>query len=427
MEVELKLLKHQRALYNSKKEIAGLVCGRGAGKTVILSWLIVLAILNGERVLAFSQDYKGLSQNLFGQVLEIFEKLNLKPAYNQNAHTIKYGKGIVLGYSYENVESCRGLTEISLLVLDELFLAPASIFAIASPCLRGNFDPKIRFASTPRKGSVWNRWCLENMRSGKIDVFQAKMDDNTLVSKSSIELQKQTIQDATMKRQEIDGEIMLDDEESYVISEKDFPEKILDNSADKPLVIGIDGSGMGRDKSVICIRKGNKIVDISKYDRLDPFDASSAIKRRLMTKGYNSSDIYEINIDMGYGEGLYAVLSREYGNVNLIPFGGKAENVSYSNKRSEMYFNLAKAIKNGMYIDDKDLKEELLNTRFLLDKNDRYLLIPKEEIRLMIHRSPDTADALALTFVNEDPVESYVMDKKRTMRYARSVLGNVDD
>lgn len=427
MELDLKLLKHQRALYESKKDIAGLVCGRGSGKTVILSWLIVFAMLKGQRVLAFSQTYKSLSQNLFDEVIKRFEELKQKPIFNKQAMTITLGKGMVAGYSYENIESCRGLTEIQLLVLDEMFLAPATIFSVTAPCLRGNFTPQIRFGTSPRKGSVWNHWCLDNMKTGKIDVFQAKMSDNSFISKESLELSMNAIQDETLKRQEIYGEILLDDDDSCIIAESDFPTQLVDDSADKPIIVGIDGSGQGRDKSVICIRKGNRIIDISKHDKLDPFDASSIIKHKLLAKGFNTSDIYEINIDMGYGEGLYAVLSREYGNVNLVPFAGKADNVSYSNKRSEMYFNLAKAIRNGLYIEDPDIIEELINTRFLLDKSDRYLLVPKEEIKLVINRSPDSSDALALTFVNEQDSRYRKMNPREKRAYAHKVMGNLDD
>ena len=427
MELEVKLLPVQKALYKSEKQIAGIYSARGVGKSYVLSFLIAIAVLKGERVLAFSQTYKSLSQNLFDEVLKRFETLKIQPTYNKGAMTIQYGNGICFGYTYENVESCRGLTEINWLILDELALAPPSIFSITAPCLRGNFVPKIRFCSTPRKGSVWDRWVKENAKTGKLEYFTAKMADNTFISKESLDLSMNAITDEKLYRQEIYGEILEDSDDSCIVSEYDFADKFVDNSQNYPIRVGIDGSGQGRDKSVICIRKGNKIVDISKYDRLDPFDASSFIKRKLLAKGFNPSDIYEINIDMGYGEGLYAVLSREYGNVNLVPFAGKAENVSYSNKRSEMYFNLAKAIKNGLYIDDKDLKEELLNTRFLLDKSDRYLLVPKEEIKLILNRSPDTADALALTYCEEDCANSCVINKIDRKRYARKVMGNLND
>ena len=341
--------------------------------------------------------------------------------------TISFGKGIVYGYSYENCESCRGLTECKLLVLDELALAPADILAIAGPCCRGNFVPKIRFCSTPRKGSVWDKWGKDGIANDVIDVFTAKMSDNTFLSKESLELSMNAITDDAMRRQEIYGEILDAYDDSCILKEIDFPLTHIDNSFNYPIKIGIDGSGQGRDKSVICIRKGNKIIDISKYDKLDPFDCSSILKRKLHENGFTSDDVYEINIDMGYGEGYYAVLRKEYDNVSLVPFASRANNESYSNKRAEMYFNLAKAIRNGLYIDDLQLREELLNTRYMLDKNDKYLLMPKSEIKLIINRSPDTADAVALTYCDEDVIYEKKTNIRENKMYAYSILGDVND
>lgn len=280
----------------------GFIHGRAVGKTYIISWLIVFALLNDYKVLAFSQTYKSLSQNLFDEVLKRFDELELRPNFNRSAMTISFGKGIVYGYSYENCESCRGLTECRLLVLDELALAPADILAIAGPCCRGSFVPKIRFCSTPRRGSVWDKWIKDGIASGKIDVFTAKMQDNTFLSKESLELSMNAITDESLRRQEIYGEILDEYDESCILNEIDFPLVFEDNSHNYPLKIGIDGSGQGRDKSVICMRKGNKIIDISKYSKLDPFDCSSLIKRKLHEKGFTADDVYEINIDMGYGE-----------------------------------------------------------------------------------------------------------------------------
>ncbi len=125
--------------------------------------------------------------------------------------------------------------------------------------------------------------------------------------------------------------------------------------------------------------------------------------------------------------GYYAVLNKEYPNVNLVPFASKPNNESYANKRAEMYFNLAKAVRNGLYIDDPMLTEELTNTRFMLDKNDKYILMPKAELKLILNRSPDTADALALTFCDEDRLFEKRINKKQIRQYARSVLGDPDD
>ena len=125
--------------------------------------------------------------------------------------------------------------------------------------------------------------------------------------------------------------------------------------------------------------------------------------------------------------GYYAVLNKEYPNVNLVPFASKATNEAYANKRAEMYFNLAKAVRNGLYIDDPMLTEELTNTRFMLDKNDKYILMPKAELKLILNRSPDTADALALTFCDEDRLFEKRINKKQIRQYVRSILGDPDD
>lgn len=427
MEYEIKLLRAQKALYNSEKPIAGIYSGRGLGKTYIISFLIMIALVKGEKVLAFSQTYKSLSQNLFQEVLKRFEQIGQKPEYNKQAMTISFNGAVCYGYSYENVESCRGLTECKWLILDEIALAPVDIMAIAAPCIRGDFVPMIRFCSTPRKGSYWDRWIKNGMADGSIDVFTGKMSDNTFLSKESIELAMNAITDENMRRQELYGEILEDSDDSCIIRESDFPAVLNDNSDNYPLVIGIDGSGMGRDKSVICVRKGNRIIALKRYNSLTGMQAESEITSILASNRMSTGDIYEINIDMGYGQAIFETLSQFHGNVNLIPFSSKACNASYSNRRAEMYFNLAKAIKSGLYINDSNVREELLNTRFVLDNSDRYLIIPKEEIKQIIGRSPDSSDALALTCVNVYNGFAKPMSIRDRKRYASCVLGDVDD
>ena len=52
MRLEVKLLPVQKALYKSEKQIAGIYSARGVGKSYVLSFLIAIAVLKGERVLA---------------------------------------------------------------------------------------------------------------------------------------------------------------------------------------------------------------------------------------------------------------------------------------------------------------------------------------------------------------------------------------
>ena len=81
-----------------------------------------------------------------------------------------------------------------------------------------------------------------------------------------------------------------------------------------------------------------------------------------------------------------------------VQFGSKANDYRYYNKRSEMYFELAKWVKAGGSLpEDRELKEELCATTFVY-QGDKFRIVEKELIKQEIGRSPDKADALALTF-----------------------------
>ena len=83
-----------------------------------------------------------------------------------------------------------------------------------------------------------------------------------------------------------------------------------------------------------------------------------------------------------------------------VQFGGRAADYRYFNKRSEMYFELAKWVKAGGSLpDDRELKEELCATTFIY-QGDKFRIVDKGIIKDQLGRSPDKADALALTFAH---------------------------
>jgi len=88
-------------------------------------------------------------------------------------------------------------------------------------------------------------------------------------------------------------------------------------------------------------------------------------------------------------------------SVIEVAFGGKAiDDNRYFNKRTEMYAKCADYIKKdgGALPNDAELREELANVYYGFDPRGRMKLKSKDEIKEVLGRSPDTADALALTF-----------------------------
>ena len=392
-EINIKLLPHQMDVLKSTKPLYGIMGGRGIGKSVICSILAAIKFNENKRVLILAQTNKAISENIFKELLYWLDKFKMTYKPNMTNLTIDNGHGgrIITG-SYEGLSNIRGLTNISLAICDEIALAPPDLFAVLSPVLRGEgIVPMIRFATTPRFASWWNRYVIEN----NVEYAYAKTIDNTFLTKESIELMAKSITDERLKQQELEG-IMLDGAgDNIIIGTKDFmavkPNEFFNSQR---YYIGCDCSGFGKDNNAIVIRNDQEIIKIIKRQVASSEELFALIESFIRTKGY---DPEYIAIDLAYGNALYERLVTRY-NTILVPFSGKSENDSYYNKRSEMYFNLVKAIKEGFYVEDLDVRYDLTNTTYTL-KGDKILLDPKDIIKEVIGHSPDVCDALALTFL----------------------------
>ena len=87
-------------------------------------------------------------------------------------------------------------------------------------------------------------------------------------------------------------------------------------------------------------------------------------------------------------------------NRPVIPvgFNEAALDRQYANRRAEMYFLMSAWVKDGGCLPEvPELVAELTQTTYTI-KGDQFLIEPKKLIKQKIGRSPDRADALALTF-----------------------------
>ena len=392
--IKCHLLDHQLAAMNSKKRIAGIVGGRGCGKSIFLSAMIVKEMCQGGKVILFGQDYKALMFTLFKEVIDRFTECGFEPYVNYGTKFMSFNTGELYGYSYENIESVRGLSEVSLLILDELALAPKNIFETVIPCLRGAKRPtRILFATTPKKGSIWNKWFKDETVDK--DIFSATMFDlpDDIITPEEKELQKNTIKDPAAFQQEMLGVILDDDVEFGVIKNSDYP--LLKLPPHGIHRLGIDCAGSGGDDNVFVVVDDCSILDTVKINQADTYKMYN-IANELIQR----YDIRRVNIDTtgGFGNGIADMLQHNKANlmINRINFGQKPLKEQYLNARAEMYFDLAEKIRNGFYVSNNDVKEELQYVTYQINGSGKTLLRPKSEIKELIGRSPDTCDALAL-------------------------------
>lgn len=415
--LRINLMKHQLAARASTKQIAGLVGSRACGKSIYLSVEAFLEIVQGKRVIVMAQNYKSLKLNIFREIRNRFYEAGLEPEVNFSEMSIKYGKGELYGFVYEAIDSTRGLTEVSLLLLDELAFAPPNLLATVSPCLRGAGGSRIRFGTSPKKGSIWNKWFKDS--SIEKDLFTATMFDNTELDEEDYELQKKAIKDEQQYRQEILGEILDDDVAFGIIRAMDYP--MFKKPATGIRRLGIDCAGSGADYNWFTVVDDTGILEQVSIEIANTFKMHS-----IATDLIQKWDVRRVNIDTtgGFGNGTYDMLMESHQGIiiNGVNFGGKPENPDYLNNRTAMYFNLTDWIKErGFYLNDEHIKEELQYMTYDINGAGKTVLCPKEVIRELLGRSPDASDALALALY--DPPGEFIVPPGESLGIAMKFVG----
>jgi phage terminase large subunit len=165
--------------------------------------------------------------------------------------------------------------------------------------------------------------------------------------------------------------------------------------ASAPIVLGCDVARQGDDSSAIARRRGRLAYPIRTLRIPDTMVLAGQFIRE---SNEHAADGVFVDETGGYGAGVVDAMRQLGHRVIGVQFGGRATDYRFFNKRSEMYFELAEWVKAGGQLpDDRELKEELCATTFVY-QGDKFRLVEKEMIKTQIGRSPDKADALAMTF-----------------------------
>lgn len=179
---------------------------------------------------------------------------------------------------------------------------------------------------------------------------------------------------------------------------------------DKP-VLGIDVSGSGSNKTKLVVRFPRyNVAYVAKTLTTEDLEeiADAAVE---VIHEWNIGD-YRIVIDAGgVGWGLPAIMRRRGYLVKAVLFGESSPEKTFINIRAFMYWQLRRWLKaeSGKLVRDSGFNE-LKMIYYKRNSSDRTQIEPKEE---MVKReakegntveSPDTADALVLTFVDTSSI-----------------------
>lgn len=169
-----------------------------------------------------------------------------------------------------------------------------------------------------------------------------------------------------------------------------------------PMVMGVDGSGEGADRTVLVVRQGRRVVEYEVFkDPVKPMRLAGMVARKIDQLGLDM-----VFLDVAYGYGCRDRLAEMgYGAKTMaVHFGSEALMPElYRNKRAQMYGFLKDWFEEGgVSIPDEDIfvRDLLMVPGFLLTTSRGLLTLPpKDQIKKDNDGiSPDIADALGLTF-----------------------------
>lgn len=168
------------------------------------------------------------------------------------------------------------------------------------------------------------------------------------------------------------------------------------------VVVGMDVGG-GLDSTVWVVRDGRKLVAIEE-DTACGADGDALV--RMTASVCNRYGAARLIVDStGLGHFLPSRLKKALPGVEVIGrnFGGASPDDAHENMRAWIYFRLREWFTLGVSIggvsigDQQKLREELLATEYSTNAKGKLTITPKGNIRAVLDRSPDTADALALS------------------------------
>ena len=399
-EIRLKLLPHQRSLFRSKAKKVLLLCGRGAGKSYALGSMALRDILSGKNIIIGGQRYETLHDTLYAEIKRLASEWGIYDMIEWRESPMQMRLNGHFGYfgTYASVDASRGYTNVSKIILDELFLAPPDILSIWGPCMRGPDvrDPQVVGATTPRMDSLWN--VIMSDPDCDWEIIRARTSDNKFITQEQLDLIRSGIRTDEMMRQELEGEIIIGSNASAIIRLEDFPMFPAD-CTDKRVVCGLDcAEGVERDSTAFAARQGNKVLDLWKLNGISHEETVNRIR-----DFHRRTPIDKLNMDMAFSDYEYNILKYEI-NCEQVQFARAATEENrelYANVRAEFFFNLAWQIKHGLCVEGFPLTPELKRQACALSwkKNNqgRLLITPKEELRLALNMSTDILDALGLT------------------------------
>jgi len=272
------------------------------------------------------------------------------------------------------------------------------VFEAAAGSMSGHSACTILIGNPTRNSGLFYR--THHELSADWDTMHVSCLDIPLVSKDFVEQIKATYGEGSNAfRIRVLGEFAVADNDTLIAAElvdaamgRDVPVDVSDG-----MVYGLDVARFGTDRSALCKRKGNVVMEVKSWGGLDLMQLVGAVVNEART-----DNPVEICVDtIGLGSGVADRL-REMGynvrDVNVAE--SSAMNPNANKLRDELWLAVKDwlATRTVRIPNDQTLRHELVAPRYNFSSSGKIVVESKDAMKKRGMRSPDLADAVCLTF-----------------------------
>lgn len=411
--------------------------GHGVGKSTFLAWAILwfLCTRMPAKVACTAPTQHQLEDVLWSALREWLAKLpdQLRDEFDLNTERLKLKSDKIESFAVartarqERPEAFQGLhSENMLLIADEASGVPNAIYeaglgAMSTPgakmILTGNpTQPAGYFYDVFSKPGLRDRWWRLRVSSEDVPRARHHIDDVIAIYG----------RDSNAYRVRVLGEFPTAADEQVIPLEwiEAAAKRTVQATELYRVVWGVDVARFGDDRSALCKRRGNVVLEpVRSWRGMDTMQTARLLKDAYETT-FEDERPSEILVDViGIGAGVVDRLS-EYGlpvrGVNVGEAPGTAD--KFMRLRDELWWKAREWFgkRDCKIPDDPALVAELTAPTYSFSLSNKTVIESKDDQKKRLGSSPDLADAFVLTMAGGlDRVDEHQQDRyaRKTRRY----------
>ena len=398
-----------RAVARGERRIS-VRAGHGVGKSTVCSWAliwhmvtrypqksVVTAPTAAQLFDALYSELKSWINKLPPILKDLFEvfsdRINLKDAPESSFISARTS-------SSERPEALAGVhSENVLLIVDEASAVPEQVFEAAAGSMSGHSATTILISNPTRNSGLFYKTHHELAA----DWFRLHVSciNIPLVSSDFVRQIDATYgRESNAFRIRVLGEFATADSDTLISAE--LVESAMSRDivqGDEPMVYGLDVARFGTDRTALCKRRGNVVVEIKHWGGLDLMQTVGQIVNEAKTDNPE-----EICVDtIGLGSGVADRLREQGYNIRDVNVSeSSAMNPNANKLRDELWLSVKDwlATRAVKLPDDPTLRHELVTPRYNFTSNGKIVVESKDSLKRRGYRSCDLADSLCLTFAS---------------------------